>query len=162
MKRVFRQEKDGYAAGTTGLTIKIASTLALLGLCYIFTPFFVGARGGLPANACGIVQGGTLHQEIYAAADVGKMRIPSVCQQCGGGASIGSSGIGSRQSDQPRLRTSNEPAITADSTNSDDIWMMVSLSTPDRHWCMAEAFNAALDRKKLDFPMRQTSVVAVR
>lgn len=43
-----------------------------------------------------------------------------------------------------------------------DIPTMVSLSTPDRHWCMAEAFNAALDHRQTALRRPQAQAVALR
>ncbi len=160
MKTYYQQEKNSYAIGAAGLATQIASALVMLGLCYVFTPICIGAGDTSLAQACPFERSGAaLHEKFSTAANIGKTPIPSVCQQCDDGIAHEPSAFTTTRGDHSFLRTSRPLATSSGSANG---LMMVSLSTADRHWCLAEAFNTTLDRKQLDFPARQTPAVVVR
>ena len=163
MKRYFAQEIGAQATGSAGLTTQIASALAMLGLCYLFTPGCAGAGDTSLASICTFERSGpVMHQKSSTTADIDTASLPSVCQQCDAPVAHAASSLEAKPGESGEaalLRTSQPLAAPANPSNS---LMMVSLSTADRHWCMAEAFNASLDHKQAALPLRQTPVVAVR
>ncbi|HEY8025889.1 MAG TPA: hypothetical protein VIF60_15090 [Burkholderiaceae bacterium] len=138
MRKVFQQRKGGHMSGSAGLTAQIALTASMLGFCYLFSPAFVGAGVGVGLGESGIMRSGIeAHEKIFAVGNAGYGAVPVVCRQCSGGAA-------------PVADTALPASHTAaDAAETCDFAMMASLPMPERHWCMAEAFNAAMDRKKL-------------
>lgn len=139
MKNNFRQEIAEQIAAA-GLASQVASVVVMLSLCYAAMPAFAGAGGSLLSSACSFVESETDAQPATL--------IPVAVNP----VAVKSSGTDARH--HPAV-----PAIDAPpaQTGGADL-PMVSPSMPDRHWCIAEAFNAALDHKNRETPLHQATV----
>jgi hypothetical protein len=153
MKRYFQQEKSEHSTGAASLTAEIVSALAMLGLSYIVMPAVIGTGSNLLKSAYGLVRSEPeMHEKFSTATDYGKT-------SSGDGIARASSGPRLASRDQALLPASYVSAATVDPA---DISAAVSLSTPDRHWRMAQAFNAALDRARLDVPLQQIPAASIK
>ena len=159
MKRNFQREKNAHAAGAVaGSTAHIASVLAAFALCYAFTPSVVAAGSSLLTDACNLAYGNAGMPETFSA-DIGSSR--RICRQRGGTVAFAALDTSRLDPcDEPVLRAAYVP--TAAAPDSSGILAMTALPIPDRHWCMARAFNAALDRRRLDPAARQAPAVVLR
>jgi hypothetical protein len=166
MKRHFQQEKDDHCAGPAGIGAQIASVLTMLCFCCAFTPNFAAAGETLLVSACGLVKSGFDMQDTFSGApdraDTHDTSVRQVCVQKVGDIAALPAGLGSGPCDQAPMTTSHTSVNSADSVEPSNMPMMVALPTTDRHWCMAKAFNAAQDRKKLHVVMQQPAVVVIR
>lgn len=137
MRKIFQQKNGGHMAGSAGLTAQIALASSMLGFCYLFSPAFVGAVGGAGSVDSGPMRSGETQGQYLAIGNGGYGALPVVCRQCFDGTSP----------DAAAALPASHSAV--DAAETCDFAMMASLPMPERHWCMAEAFNAAMDRKKL-------------
>lgn len=140
MKNYFRQEQaeQTVAEGLVshaGLASQVASVVVMLGLCYAAMPAFAGAGDSLLSGACSFMQDETSAQP---AAPI-SVAVKPVIAITGTGQSITAFNAAPSQARNPGLP-------------------MVSPSMPDRHWCIAEAFNATLDHKNKELPLRPAAV----
>ena len=154
MKSNIRKVKHNHAAGAATLATQIALSLAMISLCYAATPVFADAGSSLLASACDFMQG---DNDVQQAVNAGQVSLERACQQSGAGIARQSSTL-IIAGNPARLRVVHMQDTAAAAA---DLATTVSLSTPDRHWCAAEAFNAALDHKKLDYPARQQAPMIV-
>ncbi len=155
MKNFFQLQQRARSAGVAGLATQVASALAMLGLCYVVTPLCISSGGACSFEWSSV----DMHEKSPATANTGAAPIPSVCQQCDDDATRETSSFNAPQSNPALPHTSRAAAASPGSSNN---LMLVSLSTADRHWCMAEAFNATLEHKHIDLPAAQTAAVVVR
>lgn len=134
MKNNFRKEKAVQIAAA-GFASQAASAVVMLSLCYAAMPAFAGAGDSLLSSACSFVESETSAQPAAL--------IP---------VSVKSSSADARHHRAV-------PAISAPPAQTEGTDLpMVSPSMPDRHWCIAEAFNAALDHKNQESPPHQAAV----
>ncbi len=159
MKRHFQQEKDGHCAEATGVTAQVASALAMLAVCYAFTPDFAKAGEILLSSACSFVQNGfDIRETVPGTITIHDTAVGQVCRQSVGGITARAPSLDAGLCDQ----VPQSSHASRNAPESAKIPMMASLPTTDRHWCMAKAFNAALDRDNAHVVMRQTPAVVIR
>lgn len=135
MKNYFRQEQ-AEQTGAAGLASQVASVVVMLGLCYAAMPAFAGAGDSLLSGACSFMQDETSAQPAAPISTAAK----PISASSGAGHSIAAFNATPSKARNPGLP-------------------MVSPSMPDRHWCIAEAFNAALDHKNQELPLRPAAAV---
>ena len=135
MKNYFRQEQ-AEQTGAAGLASQVASVVVMLGLCYAAMPAFAGAGDSLLSSACSFIENETNPQAAPLTSVAATPRRAAV----------------------PHGQV--VPAFIDPSTQNRNANLpMVSPSMPDRHWCIAEAFNAALDHKHPQAPLHPAAAV---
>ena len=161
MKRMILQDQNAYAdthngaAGAAGMSAHIVSALAILGLCYAIMPALIGAGSNMltSANFPFLRSDPTMLEKDASITDLDKPADGKICRQCNEGIKQGSLTPGAEHQLLSR-------AFRAQYNSSDP--SMLSLSRPDQHWRIAEAFNTAQDQQRRDFSMQPAALIVVR
>ena len=144
MKYHFWQEK-GEQTGAAGIATQVASALVIVSLCYAAIPAFASAGNSLFATAYSFMEDDAAPAPTAHAA-VNILPVSTLASQPVKAGTPSSTAF-----------ALNAPVPA--SQRHDATLPAVNPSMPDRHWCIAEAFNAKLDHSAQETPLQPASNV---